>query len=75
MKVVDFKPRMLDSMKDAPRYLRELADRIESGLVTELIVVSNQSDDGHVYEKYGAWEDRWRILGALEDAKGRVYDG
>ncbi len=74
--IVGLKRKTPESMSGAAEYLRELADRCEAGSVTELVVVSNNmDDDGAAFEKYGAWEDRWRILGALEYAKASVHNG
>lgn len=71
--VVELKRRAPESMLSAAGYLRNLADRCEEGSVTELLVVSNVNEDGMAFEKYGAWEDRWRMLGALEYAKSAVH--
>ena len=73
--IVELKRKAPESMSGAAEYLRDLADRCESGTVTELVVVSNNKDDGMTFEKYGAWEDRWRVLGALEYAKASVHNG
>ena len=72
--IVELKKRAPESMSGAAQYLRELADRCESGTVTELLVVSNVNEDGMAFEKYGAWEDRWRMLGALEYARSAVHE-
>lgn len=50
------------------QYLRELADRVESGAVTELVIVYNDRERT-CYASYGFYGDRWRMLGALEYAK------
>jgi len=54
--------------------LRELADRVESGDVREVAVVAD--DQGQqVFWTVVAFSDRWRLLGALEHAKSKVFEG
>lgn len=72
--IVELKRKMPESMADASGYLRNLADRCDAGTVTELIVVANINENGMEFERYGAWEDRWRVLGALEYAKSTVNE-
>lgn len=48
--------------------LRDLADRVERGEITEIAVVW----DDRVERAYGAWgfhDSLWRMIGALEHAK------
>lgn len=54
--------------------LRELADLVENGDVSEFVVVTNRLDEG-CFEARGHFEDRWRILGAIEYAKQSVSNG
>lgn len=48
--------------------LREIADLLESGDVTEVVVVYNNEAEKH-FAKWGHFADRWRLIGALEYAK------
>lgn len=54
--------------------LREYADQIESGEIVNCIVVCEHANGG-VMERAGDWNDRWRLLGALEYAKDAVHKG
>lgn len=74
MKVVDFKPAVSENILEAAGYLRELAERCEKGEILDVVVVSNDAKGANL-ERYGAFTDRWRILGALEYAKSTVNDG
>lgn len=56
---------------DAARFLRELADRVENCEITELSVVWNDRVENG-FGAYGMHDDKWRMLGALEYAKGIV---
>lgn len=52
---------------EAAGLLREYADDVESGLITEFVFVSYHVEDGH-FMHTGAFQDRWRLLGALAHA-------
>lgn len=52
--------------------LREIADRVASGQIKELVVVYRDGED-NVFASLGHFEDRWRLLGALEYAKNSVH--
>lgn len=56
---------------DAATYMRELADRMESGEIAECAIVINDRD-GNCFESWGHFDDRWRLLGAIEYAKSKV---
>ena len=51
--------------------LRGIADRIASGPIKEMVVVYRDGDD-NCFASFGQFEDRWRLLGALEYAKQSV---
>jgi hypothetical protein len=53
---------------EAAEYLRDLADRFEAGDISEAVIVLNDREGGH-FESWGHFDDRWRLLGALEYAK------
>ena len=69
--VVD--PKVAARNKDAAEYLRELADRWEAGEVLDMVVVLNDKT-GKCYGSYGNFDDRWRLLAALEYAKAGVFN-
>ena len=72
MKVVDLvSPAQREKREDAAKWLRELAERILDGSVVDVVVVCNDVD-GPFYQSWGHFDDRWRILGALEYAKQGV---
>lgn len=56
---------------EASNYLRELADRVDAGEISDLVVVTHNGVDMRL-ERYGDFTDRWRMLGALEYAKDCV---
>lgn len=74
MKVVELQKPSDPRWKEAAEYLRELADRFESGDITECVVVLNDKVGNH-FETWGHFDDRWRILGAIEYAKNTVHKG
>lgn len=53
--------------------LRELADKVENGDVREIAVVADDQGD-HVFWGMANFDDRWRLLGALEFAKSKVFE-
>lgn len=60
--------------KDMAEYLRELAERMDRGEIKDCVVVFNDMEN-KAYERYAVFEDRWRLLGALEYAKDSVHKG
>jgi len=52
-------------------YLREIADRFERGEISEIIVITHDREY-YDYQTHASWEDRWRALGAIENAKSKV---
>lgn len=61
----------MEKWREAARYLRDLADQIEAGDVSDLVVVHNNVAENFL-ASFGEFEDRWRLLGALEYAKAGV---
>lgn len=59
--------------KDAADYLRVLAKRVENGEIKQVVTVCNDREAA-CFERFGHFENRWEILGALEYAKSAVYD-
>ena len=53
--------------------LHEIADRVASGQIKELVVVYRDGENNY-FASFGHFEDRWRLLGALEYAKNAVHD-
>lgn len=51
--------------------LREMADEAEKGAVSGLVVVA-QLRDKNQYWTHSHFEDKWRLLGAIEYAKGEI---
>lgn len=68
MKLVEIKDARSEEWQRAAAYLRELADRFENGEITEAVLVLNDRENT-CFESWGHFEDRWRLLGALEYAK------
>jgi len=60
-----------DQWSEDAAYLRELADRMERGEISECVVVLNDRKGGN-FERWATFDDRWRMLGALEYAKSVV---
>ena len=71
MKVVELRGPASDAMLRAAVRLREMADQCESGELTEVVVVGCLGREGE-YVQYGSFDDRWRLIGALEYAKNGV---
>ena len=53
--------------------LREFADKVESGEITNIVVVVNDGLE-NCLERAGTWDSRWHLLGALEYAKSAIHD-
>ena len=60
-----------DELKHRADHIREIADRYEAGDISEIAIVLNDRA-GCMFESHGFFDDRWRILGALEYAKSCV---
>lgn len=68
MKLIDLKDHRTGEWASAAAYLRELAERFERGEISEAVLVFNDRENT-CFESWGHFEDRWRLLGALEYAK------
>jgi hypothetical protein len=64
-------PERAEMNDRAAAYLRELADRVERNEILDIVVVLNDREN-RAFESYGNFQDRWRLLGALEYAKSMV---
>lgn len=73
MKLVSIDDATAKERKESADIFRETADRIESGAITEFVVVANDTEEG-VFVSKGVFKDRWRILGALEYAKQTIHE-
>lgn len=63
-------PRAESRRLDA-QTIRDLADEVERGDVTEWLIAGNHRKDGYYFTSAG-FEDRWRLIAAVEYAKGRA---
>jgi len=53
--------------------LRDLADKVEAGDVRDVVVVADDQGE-RAYWCTVMFNDRWKILGALEFAKSKVFE-
>lgn len=60
-----------ESRKADAQMLRDFADEVERGDVTEWVIAGNHRKDGYYFTSAG-FEDRWRMIAAIEYAKGRA---
>lgn len=51
--------------------LREIVDRFERGEISEIVIATSDRVN-YDYRTYGHWQDRWRLLGAIKNAKMKV---
>lgn len=61
----------LETRKAWAEQVRQMADLIEAGEVTEYVIVANNPTQQH-FMRIANIIDRWRLLGALEYAKDAV---
>lgn len=67
--VVNLAPKKGDA--EFAQYLREYADRVESGDITEFVFVGRSTEGGNLI-RCSSFEDRWRLLGALEYGRAKI---
>ena len=53
-------------------WMREVADEVEAGTVTEIVVICNNVEDRCFYRK-ASFENSWKLLGALEYARYALF--
>lgn len=63
----------LDNAEELAAWLRELADEVASGAITELVCIANNREE-YCYRSTTHFRDRWRMLGAIEHAKHNVLE-
>jgi len=51
--------------------LRGYADRVESGEIQNFVFAARYCGENRL-ERFGNWQDRWELLGAIEYAKTTV---
>jgi hypothetical protein len=51
--------------------LQEVTDRFARGEITEIVIITNDRINQD-FRTYGDWQDRWRMIGAIENAKMRT---
>lgn len=71
MSVVSLKEAAKKGDPEAAAELRRFADLVEAGDMTEIIIIGNNVSE-NVYETFSIWDDRWRVIGAIENAKCRI---
>lgn len=59
-----------DRWSESAASLRALADRMENGEIVNVVVIADDRDR-KVYMSFSHFDDRWRMLGSIEYAKGR----
>lgn len=62
-----------DERKDFADHVRDLADRYENGDLSNVLFVYNNVEGG-CYGTSADFDDRWRMIGALEYAKLRMIE-
>ncbi|OAN56937.1 hypothetical protein [Sphingobium sp. TCM1] len=68
MKLVSIADAGAEGRKANADEIREMADAIERGDIIEWVMVANDRAR-EVYLNHSKFEDRWRMLGALEYAR------
>jgi CO dehydrogenase nickel-insertion accessory protein CooC1 len=72
--IAEIKPRATEVDIKIAKDLRELADKLEAGDVSEIIIVANLRAEGQ-YQRVAKFDNAWKALGALEYAKQAVQCG
>lgn len=62
-----------DERRDFADHLRELAQRFEDGNLCNVMFIYNDVEGAH-YGTSADFDDRWRMIGALEYAKLRMIE-
>lgn len=62
-----------DRRKEDAQRLRDIADMVERGDISEFVFVANDVKE-RCFRSAISFEDRWRILGALEHAKQGIHN-
>ena len=57
--------------KDAAEEIRKIADLVEKGDIRDIVLAYDNRGEKHL-AAYGEWDDRWRLLGAIEYCKRAV---
>lgn len=68
MKLVSIADAGAEGRKANADEIRDMADAIERGDIIEWVMVANDRAS-QVYMNHSKFEDRWRMLGALEYAR------
>ncbi|RDC59770.1 hypothetical protein HME9302_00965 [Alteripontixanthobacter maritimus] len=74
MQVVKLDDASAGERAENAKYLRDMADDVEAGEITEFVVAANHRDD-QCFSSFANFDDRWRILGALEYVKQSLVQG
>ena len=69
--IVPINRARMEKWREAAAYLRDLADQIEAGDISDVVIVCNNTAE-NFFTSFGEFEDRWRLLGALEYAKAGI---
>lgn len=69
MKLVSINDANAEARKANADEIREFADQIERGEIIEWVFVANDRES-QCFVNSSKFEDRWRMLGALEYARG-----
>lgn len=72
--IAEFKRQPTELDIEIAQELRDLADKLENGDVTEIVAVANLRAEGQ-YMRVAKFDDAWKALGALEYAKQSVHKG
>lgn len=69
--VIPIDTERLAKWRAAAGWLRDFAERVEAGELRNVVVIWDDATEPGV-GTFGEFEDRWRLLGAIEYAKGAV---
>jgi hypothetical protein len=74
MQLIDIRDATKSQREENAAAIRDLADQVERGDITECSIVANDIAN-NVYTCHLQFEDRWRLLAALEYARSKVHEG